>query len=1066
MVETSAKETDALPYERGRQQPEETPNPFYAAVESLIHQGAVEPIRGLAQWVDHNTGTKLDQGFRRGLDYLNVGTPKEAEFGTANWYAQQLGGAVATIVPFMLLRGGIKRIGGETFAAAPLSRSSSVFGPATYNAAIAEARLSATTGLAYGSFLRSSDENNVGTVKFYKDRLISGVNDAAVFGAMGFGNIYVNQSLGKVASSLTRGSETSMASRIGRVVGSPVTSGVIAGGPGGVIDAQFGAWRDGRLLPTEKELKERIISNMFVGGAFGKAQSMFGPKERRFSTSNDSANDGRTSGANDGSAGRTTTGDGRTSTGNDSVAVHKPYAISGEAIVPPLPKLALVESGAARPTRAATKQGLHEAIESGRIDDARSFVDSNVLPRDEARQVVLKALETRKNPLTVEDIVALERLNVLEKMIIDDKYQRLASEAATTRHTKMHYEEPHLSLEQQRAWLGKPSEGTVEVSVYTGDPKLVPETLAEFNKNIQTTPEKAVVYKVHGYEIQVPETFAKKLDEVYDLRIKIENGKKPDATWRESREGRAAQKALNTHEFRDYVHPAELTSLQRVPHGGLIKKVRFLDRPNADDPWHSKTYKPDFVSAGTAGRDGVITYYQAKQSSKAFLSGLTNHEWAHLLQGFAARENRAFSSAAALEAKAHSDRAKDGYAVSEYSKRNDSENWAEHSASILSPDADVFITTADQAPMRAAVLGKALERALSKVPLEQRSPYHDQLQARVDYLKEFVEPRAAHLWKQYLIDGSAQEKMSAHNLIDQFAKEADLPDLKARADLSAPENAAKWVAGYLYDMALRRNDYDAAARIMKHDLLRAPDVEGLTGVKELANEIGGFVFDGDVPKYLQWIERGVLPKPLMETIYQDAYSSALQHGRLKAVERLRSQKQISDQQMHEAEGQAYRNALKSGSTENANYIERSGRLSPAELSLRSQQAMEMAVTRGEYKVVQYIMDQGKVSPEQQRQALRAGIVEGLGSGHLWNFDVLQSQNWFTDAEYRSIATDGYKRALELNHVPYAQMIYRLNLIPEQTAHKLYDDAVKADLVPEDRRADVFRPKSEDPKRTL
>jgi hypothetical protein len=128
--------------------------------------------------------------------------------------------------------------------------------------------------------------------------------------------------------------------------------------------------------------------------------------------------------------------------------------------------------------------------------------------------------------------------------------------------------------------------------------------------------------------------------------------------------------------------------------------------------------------------------------------------------------------------------------------------------------------------------------------------------------------------------------------------------------------------------------------------------------------------------------------------------------------------------------------------------------------------MEMAVTRGEYKVVQYIMDQGKVSPEQQRQALRAGIVEGLGSGHLWNFDVLQSQNWFTDAEYRSIATDGYKRALELNHVPYAQMIYRLNLIPEQTAHKLYDDAVKADLVPEDRRADVFRPKSEDPKRTL
>jgi phage terminase Nu1 subunit (DNA packaging protein) len=1058
MVESTVKETDALPSQSNRQQPEEAPNPLYAAVESLIYQGAVDPIRGAAQWIDHATGSQLDKGIKSGLDYVNFRAPKEAQFGTANWYAQQLGGAVGTMVPFMALRGGIKWAGGKTMAVAPLGRTEAIFSRGTLNAAVSEARLSATTGLVYGTFFRSSDENNVGTLKFFKDRFISGANDAAVFGTMGFANTYVNQSLGKVASGLMTGSETSAASRIGRVVGSPVTSGVIAGIPGGAIDAQFGAWRDNRLLPTESELKERIISNMFVGGAFGKAQRMFAPKETRTTTGNDGTTDVTANNPEN-------RGNRRTPTGDDSGAVRKPYGILSEANVPPLPELSFVDSGVTRPTRAATKTGLHEAIESGRIEDARSFVDAGVLPRDEARQVVLKALESRKTPLTIEDVVALERLNVLDKMSIDDRYQRIATEAATARHAKMHYDEPHLSLEQQRAWLGKPTEGTVDVSVYTGDPKKVPDTLEEFNKNVKTTSEKAVVYNEHGYEIQVPETFAKKLDEVFDLRIKIEDGKKPDASWSERRAGRAAQKELNRHEYRDYVHPAELTSLQRVPHGGLIKKVKFLDRPNADDPWHSKTYKPDFVSAGTAGSDGVITYYQAKQSSKAFLSGLTNHEWAHLLQGFAAKENRAYSSAATLEAKAHSDRAKDGYAVSEYSKRNDSENWAEHSASLLSPDADVFITTADQAPVRAAILGKALQRALSEVPQEQRSPYHDQLQARVDYLKEFVEPRAKHLWKQYLIDGTPQEKKAARNLIDQFASEADLPDLKARSDQSTPDNAANWVARYFYDMALRRNEYDAAARILKHDILRAPDVHGLVGVNELMNDIRGSLGDGNVTEYRQWVERGVLPKPLMENIYQDAYTSSLQYGRFKVSEQLRSQNQLSEAQMHEAEGQAYRNALKNGNIENADYIERLGRLSPDELTLRSQQAMEMAVTKGEYEVVQYIMDQGKVAPEQQRQALRAGIVEGLGSGHLWDFDVLQSKNWFSDAEYRAIAEDGYQRALELNHVPYAQMIYRLNLIPEQTAQRLYDAAVKAGLVPEDRRADVFRPASEDPSRT-
>ena len=48
-------------------------------------------------------------------------------------------------------------------------------------------------GFAYGGLLRPSNETNVGTTKFWGDRLVNGLGDGAVFGVMGFTSPYIGR---------------------------------------------------------------------------------------------------------------------------------------------------------------------------------------------------------------------------------------------------------------------------------------------------------------------------------------------------------------------------------------------------------------------------------------------------------------------------------------------------------------------------------------------------------------------------------------------------------------------------------------------------------------------------------------------------------------------------------------------------------------------------------------------------------------------------------------------------------------------------------------------------------
>ncbi len=241
---------------------------------SALYGAAVEPVRGLAQTVDHFAGTNLDQGVKAVAGCIGVETPTASTFGTTAWYGQQLGGAIGLMVPYMILHRGVKA--GASFALGESTINQSMLDAATNRGMLSfagkQAGLNASVGLLYGSILHPGAEEHVGTSSFYSDRLINGAGDMVAFGAWGFTNPYVGQGLGGLAGLVEKSSLMPLAKApLSAVLGGPILPGAIANIPGGVINAEVGAWKDGRPFASGQEQKESIIGMTFVGGALGTA---------------------------------------------------------------------------------------------------------------------------------------------------------------------------------------------------------------------------------------------------------------------------------------------------------------------------------------------------------------------------------------------------------------------------------------------------------------------------------------------------------------------------------------------------------------------------------------------------------------------------------------------------------------------------------------------------------------------------------------------------------------------------------------------------------------------------
>lgn len=222
---------------------------------SAVFAAVEQPALGLAQFISNDAMVSVKNGFSK----LGIEAPDPAKFNSANWYAQNFGSAVGMVLPFVLTKKSLGRLGafGETAAV----ETSALSRQAAIGMSIKE---SAITGAVYGTLFTPSDQSarNAGLVSFLGDRAVSGVGSAATFATLTAGSLGV----GKLA-------ETSFASRFGlaSALRSPIASGTLGGLPGGFVAAEYDAVARHRRLATSEELAESMYGMAVVGGAFGAA---------------------------------------------------------------------------------------------------------------------------------------------------------------------------------------------------------------------------------------------------------------------------------------------------------------------------------------------------------------------------------------------------------------------------------------------------------------------------------------------------------------------------------------------------------------------------------------------------------------------------------------------------------------------------------------------------------------------------------------------------------------------------------------------------------------------------
>lgn len=278
---------------RDQHQPQtqsESSNCLVELGKSTVNAAIVDPTRAVAQIIDNSLHTNYEKKIQGVANSVGLAPSAPAEFGTARYFGQQLGSAVGMMVPFMLLRGG-----GGAVADGVLARSRSTLAaveettlraPGVMKLATNEALASGATGLAYGTFLRPTEDQSSNS-GFWVKRAHQGVSDMATFGLLGFTAPIVGKSLNSLASSVERSTAEGVAkTALSETLRSPITSGTLASVPAGLLNAEMQARGDGRWLPTGTELKENLVTMAFVGGAFGGAHSLYS----RAARSNDKSN--------------------------------------------------------------------------------------------------------------------------------------------------------------------------------------------------------------------------------------------------------------------------------------------------------------------------------------------------------------------------------------------------------------------------------------------------------------------------------------------------------------------------------------------------------------------------------------------------------------------------------------------------------------------------------------------------------------------------------------------------------------------------------------------------------
>lgn len=226
-------------------------------VHSALYSAVQSPVSGVAQLIDKTTGTNLMPSVQI------IDAPSHAEFGSAKWHAQTIGGAAGMIAPFMLARSGSKAVLGRAGLA---YEASSLVAP-TANMITRARQLavleSATAGFVFDSVMKPVED---GEGNFWAARLKHGTVGALTFGGLTASSIGFKSA----ASSLLK------EGAVKNVLESNISNAIVSGVPAGVINAEASSLLFHGKLATGRELGESVYTMAVAGGALSALHAIPG----------------------------------------------------------------------------------------------------------------------------------------------------------------------------------------------------------------------------------------------------------------------------------------------------------------------------------------------------------------------------------------------------------------------------------------------------------------------------------------------------------------------------------------------------------------------------------------------------------------------------------------------------------------------------------------------------------------------------------------------------------------------------------------------------------------------
>ncbi len=360
----------------------------------------------------------------------------------------------------------------------------------------------------------------------------------------------------------------------------------------------------------------------------------------------------------------------------------------------------------------------------------------------------------------------------------------------------------------------------------------LPEKFADikdFMTYTETGNEPARVYRVQGSQTQiiVPEAYAKKLDQVRNLRLWAEidapsfdnlsaverrviqkhvtEGKREliDKIFGDKADNIVkivdARMKVNANPVYRRALPEDfIQAIQALPNPGMVKELVLMDEPYYRDVYKTSRVEEGKVmpAAANASEDGRITFFEADNTvakgstSKSQIHEFLSHEWAHLVKFRFKELSSLFNDASEIE---------NGFYAREYAKRQypdhpelkDHENFAVHlGEELMSPDADRFFITAHSAPIRTSLMARgwlesmmgAKQRMtvnptdfatrINQIPEDVAN--RDTQIARLKYVADHIEPLARERLLDQVASGNMNDRLRAAFLLGRVGQPEDI----------------------------------------------------------------------------------------------------------------------------------------------------------------------------------------------------------------------------------------------------------------------------------------------------